>query len=227
MSTWSVFLSFPATGDKTWWRGHPSLVSHFLSLVTSRGALLINTGGFKVLTSQTHLLRECVCVCAGTCVWVCVCACQYHLSHRKVNCQVSVGVRACRTGFVGSWFLLLLSFSPSVCSFLTYSASLMLCANITSLFSSCMTEGSVSPCLGCLLKNSLYEVLDFMKLSVSLFGIQTMSLLTICQRKCYKTLQVTKSCRQSTYLCYLNQTCNFVIVSRVLKITEKQNLTKL
>lgn len=50
-----------------------------LSVVTSRGAPVINTGGFNMLTSHTPRLRkyllECVCVS--------VCVSEYHLSQES------------------------------------------------------------------------------------------------------------------------------------------------
>lgn len=96
----------PTPGDKTEQGEWQCLECHALSLVTSKGDLLVKAGAIKVLTSQTHFLNG-------------VCMSQYHLSHRKVSCQVFVGVRTCRTSSVASWFLLSLSVSLSaVFSFL-------------------------------------------------------------------------------------------------------------
>lgn len=93
---------------------------------------------FEVLTSQTHLLRKCVLEP------VCVVMCQYHLSHRKVNCQVCIGVTTCRTGFVGPWvFVATVIFLDCNFVFAAILCITELCAPITSLFSSCMTERSV------------------------------------------------------------------------------------
>lgn len=51
-----------------------------------------------------------------------------------------------------------------------------------------------------------------------MFGIQTLSLFTIyisSYTYIYKTHQVTMLCRQSTELCYFNQTLDFMIVRRM------------
>ena len=70
------------------------------SVVTSKGARVINTGGFNMLNSHTPCLRKYLAECVCVCVWVR--ACESITCLRKALCQAFVPfLKTSQTGFVG------------------------------------------------------------------------------------------------------------------------------